>query len=147
MVGNKCPLRRLNWAESYDYFFGINQDIYARDGVTATASPFVPRALFEAVGGFDAQLIWGATSPSPAAPRAQRRLVRPAGHVGPVAGAAAHPHAEIQARHLRAVSFSWPGVAYCPPVRPARERFPSTSLPQGWELCPEVGDGRHQAAA
>ena len=50
---------RLNWAESYDYFFGINQDIYARDGVAATASLFLPRALFEAVGGFDATLMSG----------------------------------------------------------------------------------------
>jgi hypothetical protein len=50
---------RLNWAESYDYFFGINQDVYARDGVAATASLFLPRALFEAARGFDATLMSG----------------------------------------------------------------------------------------
>jgi glycosyltransferase involved in cell wall biosynthesis len=59
MVSDARPMDRLNWAESYDYFFGINQDIYARDGVAATASLFVPRALFEAAGGFDAALMSG----------------------------------------------------------------------------------------
>jgi GT2 family glycosyltransferase len=59
MVSDARPMDRLNWAESYDYFFGINQDIYARDGVAATASLFVPRALFEAAGGFDATLMSG----------------------------------------------------------------------------------------
>ena len=59
MVSTERAMKRLNWAESYDYFFGINQDIYARDGVAATASLFVPRALFETTGGFDARLMSG----------------------------------------------------------------------------------------
>ena len=59
MVSDARPMDRLGWAESYDYFFGINQDIYARDGVAATASLFVPRAFFEAAGGFDATLMSG----------------------------------------------------------------------------------------
>jgi len=59
MFSDARPMNRLNWAESYDYFFGINQDIYARDGVAATASLFVPRALFQAAGGFDATLMSG----------------------------------------------------------------------------------------
>lgn len=56
MFSTAHAMDRLNWAESYDYFFGINQDIYARDGVAATASLFVPRTLFAAAGGFDARL-------------------------------------------------------------------------------------------
>lgn len=59
MVSDARPMHRLNWAESYDYFFGINQDVYARDGVAATASLCVPRALFAAAGGFDAALMSG----------------------------------------------------------------------------------------
>ena len=59
MVSDARPMSRLNWAEAYDYFFGINQDIYARDGVAATASLFLPRALFEASGGFDGTLMSG----------------------------------------------------------------------------------------
>lgn len=59
MVSTARAMDRLNWAESYDYFFGINPEIYARDGVAATASLFLPRALFEAVGGFDARLMSG----------------------------------------------------------------------------------------
>ncbi|MBK1634215.1 glycosyltransferase family 2 protein [Rhodovulum adriaticum] len=56
MFSTEHAMNRLNWAESYDYFFGINQEIYARDGVAATASLFLPRALFQAAGGFDASL-------------------------------------------------------------------------------------------
>ena len=59
MVSTERAMDRLNWAESYDYFFGINPDIYAREGVAATASLFLPRVLFEAVGGFDAGLMSG----------------------------------------------------------------------------------------
>jgi GT2 family glycosyltransferase len=59
MVSTERAMDRLNWAESYDYFFGINPEIYARDGVAATASLFLPRALFKAVGGFDARLMSG----------------------------------------------------------------------------------------
>ena len=59
MVSTERPMHALNWAESYDYFFGINPEIYARDGVAATASLFLPRALFEAAGGFDAGLMSG----------------------------------------------------------------------------------------
>lgn len=56
MFSTTRAMDALNWAESYDFFFGINQDIYVRDGVAATASLFVPRALFECAGGFDASL-------------------------------------------------------------------------------------------
>lgn len=56
MFSTARPMKRLNWAESYDYFFGINQDIYVRDGVAATASLFMPQGLFADAGGFDAAL-------------------------------------------------------------------------------------------
>lgn len=53
------PTNALIMAEAYDYFFGINNDIYARDGVAATANLWVPRAGFVAAGGFDATLMSG----------------------------------------------------------------------------------------
>ena len=56
MVSTSRAMDRLNTAEAYDYFFGINQDIYARDGVAATANLMVPRAVWEQAGGFDAAL-------------------------------------------------------------------------------------------
>ncbi|MCL1629154.1 glycosyltransferase [Roseibaca sp. V10] len=56
MFSTAHDMTDLNWAESYDFFFGINQDIYVRDGVAATASLFMPRALFEDTRGFDASL-------------------------------------------------------------------------------------------
>ena len=43
MVSTRHPMDRLNTAEAYDWFFGINQEIYARDGVAATANLMVPR--------------------------------------------------------------------------------------------------------
>jgi glycosyltransferase involved in cell wall biosynthesis len=56
MVSTRSSMARLNMAESYDYFFGINQEIYARDGVAATANLAIPRAVWDRVGGFDARL-------------------------------------------------------------------------------------------
>ncbi|RBW48260.1 glycosyltransferase family 2 protein [Marinobacter sp. F3R11] len=50
---------KYNFAESYDYIFGINQDLYARKSVGATANLAVSRAVFYNVGQFDSSLFSG----------------------------------------------------------------------------------------
>ncbi|MEN8721597.1 MAG: glycosyltransferase [Alphaproteobacteria bacterium] len=49
----------LNFAESYDYVFGINQDIYANWHVAATANLSVRKTLFFKLNGFDETLMSG----------------------------------------------------------------------------------------
>lgn len=49
-VNNK---KKLNLPESYDYIYGINQDIYMEKGVAATANLSVLKKHFDLVNGFD----------------------------------------------------------------------------------------------
>lgn len=44
---------KLNLAESYDYFIGLNQHLYVKRGGAATASLAVPRAVYDDVDGFN----------------------------------------------------------------------------------------------
>ena len=41
MFSEARPMDRLTWAESYDFFFGITQDVYARDGGMAARAAAV----------------------------------------------------------------------------------------------------------
>lgn len=47
------------FSEAYDYLVGLNQHLYVRKGVAATANLSVPRAVFEFIGGFDEALFSG----------------------------------------------------------------------------------------
>lgn len=44
---------RYTFAEAYDYFVGLNQHLYVRKGLAATANLTIPRETFDALGGFD----------------------------------------------------------------------------------------------
>lgn len=62
MVSESNGRGSLNYAEAYDYVFGINQDLYARKGVAATANLMIPRRVFLEVSGFDSTLFSGGDS-------------------------------------------------------------------------------------
>lgn len=59
MFSTTNSLSQLSFAESYDYSFGINQDLYSRQGVAATANLSVPRNVFNSLGGFNTALLSG----------------------------------------------------------------------------------------
>jgi GT2 family glycosyltransferase len=138
MISERHPMERLNTAEAYDYFFGINQDIYARDGVAATANLGVPRAVWDRVGGFDATLKSGADV---AFCRAAARL-----------GARLHHAPEAVVRHPLRASFTailakarrvaggraqrdgWRALAItlAPPLVRLRILFLDKTSPGGW---------------
>lgn len=44
---------KLNLAESYDYFIGLNQHLYVKRGVAATANLAVPKSVYQELKGFD----------------------------------------------------------------------------------------------
>lgn len=44
---------KLNLAESYDYFIGLNQHLYVKRGVAATANLAVTKGVYEESDGFD----------------------------------------------------------------------------------------------
>ena len=64
MSGDVCMFseknnEKLNYPESYDYVFGINQEIYSLKGSAATANLSMRRDLFSRLGGFEEGLLSG----------------------------------------------------------------------------------------
>lgn len=51
--------RKLSFTESYDYIFGINNEIYAENKAGATANLSVDRDTFNSVEGFNSKLLSG----------------------------------------------------------------------------------------
>jgi glycosyltransferase involved in cell wall biosynthesis len=51
--------KKLSFPESYDYIYGINQDIYAENDVGATANLAVDKCSFKKLNGFDAKVYSG----------------------------------------------------------------------------------------
>jgi len=59
MFSKKNNNGKLNFSESYDYIYGINQEIYIEKGVAATANLSVRKKDFFLVGGFNDSFLSG----------------------------------------------------------------------------------------
>lgn len=59
MFSTRTDGSTLNFAESYDYIFGINQEIYIKYKVAATANLVVPASVMKELKGFNESLYSG----------------------------------------------------------------------------------------
>ncbi|GGA84294.1 hypothetical protein GCM10011369_27910 [Neiella marina] len=59
MFSEHHPDYQYNFAESYDFFFGISQKDYAARQVACTANLSMHREVFDSVGGYDGRLFSG----------------------------------------------------------------------------------------
>ena len=59
MFGRDKVGGKFNFAESYDYFIGLNQHLYVKRGLAVTASLAVPKAVFDQVNGFNDNALSG----------------------------------------------------------------------------------------